>query len=740
MPIGSPGRREVRPYASGGCVPMGLVLVAVLAGSASGLTIQSVSQSAMQVERYDLLTIQFGLSQSYSNPFDTRQIETWFEFTGPSGATRIIPAFYAAEGPGWMIRLCPLEVGAHSGVIRARDSGGAEASHQLAFTGTASTRRGFVRVDPRNSRYLRYDNGEPYRPVGHNLCWSGRDAIHTTYMDRMYQYRENWMRYWMVPYVGQGLEWGGGVEGSAAGLGRYSQNNSRTTDAVMERARARDIQVQLVFDSFNGWNFYLYDNWHENPYNTVFGGPCSLPIHYFTNAEARRLAKQLMRYIVARWGYNTSVLCWEFWNEVDAVGAGGSGSFWDNIPQVIAWHQEMGQYIRSIDPYAHLRTTSFADDGPRNLYRGFWQLLEMDIVQVHQYSASLPDSHIQLINSVREFNKPIIEGEGDHTQLDANGQSIRDLIWAAAVSESGAMSWWWDGWIHPNNLYYHYNALSLWLIGEDWAPLGLQPISVTRLAGPGSTQVYGSGGANQAFLYLLNQQQSVTGLQLRLTQLNPGVYTAGYYSTSTSHLLSTQVINSNGQAPIIDVPGFARDLAVKVRPGGPLLVVEPAALNASVPAGMDSGGVLTVRNGGTGTLDFSVVDTALWMEVTPVSGTAGPEGTTLSVTIQSRLLPPGAYYSSVEVYSPGSVDSPRVIPVNLTIGWFPGDLDGDGDVDLSDYGVLQGCLNGSGLPPAHAGCVGASLDADSDVDIEDVSLLMRCLSGAGVPADPHCLE
>jgi len=67
----------------------------------------------------------------------------------------------------------------------------------------------------------------------------------------------------------------------------------------------------------------------------------------------------------------------------------------------------------------------------------------------------------------------------------------------------------------------------------------------------------------------------------------------------------------------------------------------------------------------------------------------------------------------------------------------PGDFDGDGDVDLEDYGHFQACLTGPVQEPS-AGCEDARLDRDGDVDRDDLHVFLGCLSGAHVPGDPDC--
>ncbi len=68
----------------------------------------------------------------------------------------------------------------------------------------------------------------------------------------------------------------------------------------------------------------------------------------------------------------------------------------------------------------------------------------------------------------------------------------------------------------------------------------------------------------------------------------------------------------------------------------------------------------------------------------------------------------------------------------------PGDVDRDGDVDMSDYAVVQRCLSGALVPQTDAACERAHLDSDNDVDGGDVVLFVGCMSGADVPAEPAC--
>ena len=66
------------------------------------------------------------------------------------------------------------------------------------------------------------------------------------------------------------------------------------------------------------------------------------------------------------------------------------------------------------------------------------------------------------------------------------------------------------------------------------------------------------------------------------------------------------------------------------------------------------------------------------------------------------------------------------------------DFDGDGDVDLDDFGYLQKCYSGQAVPQTDPACRAAKLDGDGDVDGDDFLIFEGCMSGKGVLASPAC--
>ncbi|MBO3803652.1 MAG: hypothetical protein JTT11_07275, partial [Candidatus Brockarchaeota archaeon] len=168
------------------------------------------------------------------------------------------------------------------------------------------------------------------------------------------------------------------------------------------------------------------------------------------------------------WGYCTNVLAWELWNEVELTDGYDFGA-------VSVWHDVIAKYMREIDPYGHMVTTS---SDPR-----FGSLDSISFVTVHRYG---PESFKDIAGGVQEmvkelsarYGKPVMVTEfgadwrwfGDpYTYKDVEGVEIHEGIWSSIMSgsPSSAFLWWWDSYVHPYDLYYHFKALSEYLEGID---------------------------------------------------------------------------------------------------------------------------------------------------------------------------------------------------------------------------------------------------------------------------------
>lgn len=485
------------------------VLFFLMSASACfGVQINSISQNSSTINQYEKYEATFTLDTSYSNPFDLDIVDITAVLTQPDSTQITVPAFFHRqyevvgsaperyENPGpeqWKIRFAPSMTGIYSYDIYVDEAGSVtQFAGMGTFTCTQSQTKGFIRRDTEEYSCLKYDDGSPRINIGHNVCWESTElAGCQTYYNNMASVGENWTRIWMCPWGGNGwviLEWTNDHwSGNFSGVGIYSLETAQRLDSVVELAEQLGIGIQLVLQFHGAFSTTTNANWDGNPYNAARpqdGGFLLNPEDFFSNAEAIRLTKNKYRYIIARWGYSPAILAWELWNEFQFTDG------WKNTPaDVISWHQQMSEYIQSVDPHEHLITTSSNSAGFENI----WSLNSIDLVQVHNYGtpiiASFSTIPLELAN---QFQKPVIIGEfgagringiNSEPELESlpepyysqivDGLVLHNGIWSAFYGKSSAHLWWWDCYIEPYNEYPVFDPLSIYTAGEDVR--GMQP-------------------------------------------------------------------------------------------------------------------------------------------------------------------------------------------------------------------------------------------------------------------------
>lgn len=420
-----------------------------------------------QVELYGRIELKVDMQGTWDNPFDPDDVALDAVVTLPSGRTYTQPGFYMVEyerkvlkgaevmvplpEQGWRVRLAATEVGTLRCELRARDRSGKVTTQVAPVTVVAAANRGFIRQSQVDPRYLAFDDGSGYVPIGHNLpIYHASGQLVPEALAKMAAAGENYNRWWMSA-SGLGLEW-------EPKLGWYRQNAAARLDFTIQLAEQLGFHYMLCMDTHQD---FRTTGWAANPFNAVNGGPCETPREWFTDETARALYRKRLRYTVARWAYSPHVLTWEFGNEFEG---------WANTDNAVKlpWHREMSDYLAGLDPYRHLITTSWwSKTGPEE----FWHLPNIDIVQTHTYTNNDANVAEPVLDYCRHqwntFEKPHIFGEfgirshSTTADKDPKGWGLHNAFWAALAGGCNGtpMPWWHENYIEPLDLYFHFTAI-----------------------------------------------------------------------------------------------------------------------------------------------------------------------------------------------------------------------------------------------------------------------------------------
>jgi len=483
-----------------------LLILTIAISQAKATTISGISQNSSTIGKYTKYELTFTLSRTYTNPFEPCEVDVTVTFHQPDGTDVNIPGFYyraytvsgsnpetytTAGAISWKARFAPSQIGSYTCDIKVKDvDGTATATSAGSFTCTESGKKGFIRVDPNQHDFLKYANGDTYLAIGQNIGWnSGGIYIWDDYLKKLHNAGANWVRLWSCTYgdsrgtnsdMAVALEWLPGLYGTTyfQGCGKPSLQTSLRMDRYVEIAEQNDIAIQFALQHHGQFSTDTNPDWANNPYNSANpGGFLPDPCKYFTDANAIKYTKNKYRYIVARWGYSPAIYAWELFNEVQWTNG------WKTQPtNVVAWHNTMASYIRSIDAFKHPVTTSSHGPGFENL----WNLPDINLVEHHYYGNDTIRTFEQTALTLQDFNKPVLFAEFG---LDGNpegstqpepyasqlkeGLEMHNGIWAAFFSKSTANLWWWDNYIDPCNLYGVYTPLSIYDANENLADCNL---------------------------------------------------------------------------------------------------------------------------------------------------------------------------------------------------------------------------------------------------------------------------
>jgi hypothetical protein len=451
---------------------LGLVLVAALPRIALG-QIESVTRLTACPSQYGRTDFVIMLTAEWSSsPYCSAEAQLDLDLTCPSGKQLVVPAFFehgtSGHSSSWRARFTPVEAGAYAACFILANAGQTNVSAKSSFQVAPSNRRGFLHAG--DGWVLRFDNGEAFRGLGENVAWEARNNDDSKYFRDLqenpryhYEYMlgtlasdgGNFFRTWMCPW-NLPLEWK-----TVANTNRYRNDDHYFNGSAIERldevvslADELDVYMMLTLDNSGDLQG---GNWRRNSYNIADGGSAATAQDFFTDPCARAQYRDRLRYLVARWGYSPHVAVWEFFNEIDNLMYGLPQRIPDEV--ITQWHTEMAGYLKSIDPYHHLVSTSIS----HRPVAGLDQIASLDFNQRHIYGhdgrsqvATFPSV---LRQSLAAQAKPLVIGEcGFEWDWNRNfddyasgmDSDFKRALWLGLFSPTPIlpMSWWWEYFDH----------------------------------------------------------------------------------------------------------------------------------------------------------------------------------------------------------------------------------------------------------------------------------------------------
>ena len=579
------------------------------------LTENPIALDMVELALYEKET---GYIVSKYNPYDYKEINVYAEFTAPSGDVKKIYGFWYKD---YELTLNTLDTSKPSGVSgtastnpnepqgRENATFTSEPDHfRLRFTpeqeGTYTVRvfveeigflvqtmtkqitisqaatdnnyRGVMKIDQTNKHHFVDEYNKTFITNGVNLAWwtsSTRKTVdYDVWMDSFSRNGGNMARVWMAT-------WGFAIHWQDYDNFDKGQAAAKRLDKLFEYCDEYSIYLQLALVNHGQFSSQTNPLWNENPWNVKKGGILESPAEFFFEPVAKEIYKTELRYIIARYGYSDKLLAWELFNEVDWTDGGGAynnPSY--NELNIKNWHKEMAQFVKANDAYNHLITTSYCTETGMA-----YSLPEIDFTNPHNYGYTGTHVVTKLASAMKsiynKYNKPVLQGElginwesgHESAKADPTGISIRQATWAGMMSGGlgGGMQWWWDSWIHPNNLWYLYQGAGLFankmdLTGTDYSFLhedGNAILSNSKAGALGykfNDRVYGYI-YNLDWKYYVPNVANINNLTYSIP-MQAGSYTVTFYNSVTGAVISTQTVSSVGVITL-NVPTFAEDIA-----------------------------------------------------------------------------------------------------------------------------------------------------------------------------------
>ena len=495
-----------------------------------------------QIEQLTQYPVQYGkteiavqLTAQWKNPYLQEDVALDMSIITPSGKTLTLPCYYESGESGaisvWKARFAPQETGMYKYRFKLIKGKSVKQSKEQSMEVLPSAKAGFLHL--RDYWTLQFDNGQPFRGIAENICWESRTRDDSRYFNGLHERADIYNYEYMLPEFARNggnffrtwmCSWNLAIDS------KHIRNNSRYSDSNEYYNPSATAKLDRLVELSDSLQLYIMLTLGQGAWHEREGGFAKTSEEFFTLPKAKERYKNRLRYIVARWGYSTAIGMWEFFNEVDNVQFGNRNK---PIPgeYIVQWHTEMSAYLKSIDPYKHIVTTSISH---RDI-EGLNSIPDIDINQKHIYNNTsvIPKT---IRDYTGQFKKPYIIGEfgyewdwSKNFNTFAEGMDIdfKRGLWYGLFSPTPVtpMSWWWEFF---DNRWMTTYCRGVRAISDQMLAAGkgsFEPITVTA----DSLQAFGLKCGEKRFVYLFNPQLSVQMPDVRIESDGHTKYTVQCY-------------------------------------------------------------------------------------------------------------------------------------------------------------------------------------------------------------------
>jgi hypothetical protein len=493
-------------------------------------------QSNAQITNYKLLNQKISLYEKaewdielkaeWSNPYIFDDIALDMIIIPGKGKKYTLPCYYVSghsnSTSNWKARLAPIAPGNHKYYfVLTVKSKKKDSTAISTFSVEKSNKKGILQ--PSGNWTFQYSNGEHFRGIGKNIGWESREEDDSKYFRELhenpkynYEYMvrtlaanggnffRTWMCQWNLP-----LEWK-----NPANNKRYSSSDEHFNpsailkmDRLVNLCDSLNVHFMLAIDAHVN---LMGDFWKANNYNKQNGGYAETISDFFTSEKAKLQYKNKLRYMVARWSYSPAIGAWEFFNEIDHVMFGPKDSVLISHQIITGWHHEMSTFLKQVDPYNHIVTTSIS----HREINGLNDVKNIDLNQKHIYCHT--DGIPEAIDEKLKHGKPFTVGEyGYHWDWGINfnehaenfDADFRKGLWYGLFSPTPVlpMSWWWEFFDNRGTIAYISKVRRIYDLMMQAGKGKFVPFTVNTDAE--NIKPYAVKCGKKTFIYLVNNSK-----------------------------------------------------------------------------------------------------------------------------------------------------------------------------------------------------------------------------------------